>query len=155
MGVLPGSELQFEEHFPLTCKCLATYDLTFSGRDCPLLWIRAIEFERLVGQPDAAKTLFYRAMGHVGSCKGEDSLASKADGVELYLVPFHERMRPSFTNEELTQIIEAMVVRGIRLRCDPVGFTTSLEAGEELPSDEELQDDELEFLRERQANKPY
>jgi hypothetical protein len=47
------------------------------------------------------------------------------------------------------------VVRGLRLRRDPVGFTASLEAGEELPSDEELQDDELGFLRERQANKPY
>jgi hypothetical protein len=117
--------------------------------------MRAIEFERLVGRPDAAKTLFYRAMGHVGSCKGEESLELGADGVELYLVPFHETMRSSFTNEELTQIIEAMVVRGLRLRCDPVGFTTSLEAAEELPSDEDLQDDELQFLSERHANKPY
>jgi hypothetical protein len=134
---------------------LAPYDLIFSGRDCPLLWMRAIEFERLIGRLDAAKTLFYRAMGHVGSCKGGDPLPVEADVAELYLVPFHETMRPSFTNEELTQIIEAMVVRGIRLRCDPVGFTTSLEATEELLSDEELQDDELQFLRERHANKPY
>lgn len=51
-------------------------DLTLSGRDCALLWLRAIEFERLLGRFDAAKTLFYRAMGHIGSCKGENLHAS-------------------------------------------------------------------------------
>lgn len=74
---------------------------------------------------------------------------------ELYLVPFHETMRSSFTEAELTQVVEAMAVRGIRLRCDPVGFVTSLEAAEDLPSDEDLQDDELQFLREQEANKPF
>jgi hypothetical protein len=45
-------------------------DLTFSGSLCPLLWLQAIEYERLAGQINAAKTLFYRAMGYIGSCKG-------------------------------------------------------------------------------------
>jgi hypothetical protein len=71
------------------------------------------------------------------------------------LIPFQQTLRPSFSDAELIQIIEAMAVRGIRLRCDPVGFTASIDAGDMLPSDEELEDDELDFLRDRQANKPY
>jgi hypothetical protein len=82
-------------------------------------------------------------------------ISTFADKVELYLVPFNETMRPSFTDAELIHVIEAMAARGLRLRSDPVGFTASLEAADILPSDEELEDDELRFLRERQANKPY
>ena len=130
--------------------------LTPSGRDCPLLWLRAIEFERMMGRPEAAKTLLYRAMRQVGSCKGElHWLNADTNVVELYMVPFHEDFRKHFTDAELTHIIEAMSIRGIRLRCEPIDFAVSLEEGDALPSDEELEDDELMFLRDTQANKPY
>jgi hypothetical protein len=71
------------------------------------------------------------------------------------MVPFHEDLRKMFTDAELSHIVEAMSTRGIRLRCEPVDFALPLEAGDVLPSDEELEDDELKFLRDAQANKPY
>jgi len=64
-------------------------------------------------------------------------------------------MRPSFTNAELIEVVDAMMVRGIRLRSDPTGFTASLDSSDLLFSDEELEDDELDFLRHQQANKPF
>jgi hypothetical protein len=78
-----------------------------------------------------------------------------AEIIELYMIPFQDNLRDAVTDAELTHIVEAMVNRGIRVRCDPEGFATALEAVDNLPSDEELEDDELKFLRDRQANKPY
>jgi hypothetical protein len=68
---------------------------------------------------------------------------------------FHKNVRTAFSNTELTQIVEAMLLRGIRVRCHPSGFEESHDFDDALPSDEELEDDELRFLREAQANKPY
>lgn len=78
-----------------------------------------------------------------------------AHQAELYLVPFQEPLRPYFTESELGQIVESMIDRGLRLRCDPGDFWTSHLAEADLPSDEEPHDDELRFLTERQALKPY
>lgn len=42
-----------------------------SGRQSAGLWMLYIEFEVLMGRPEAAKALCYRAMAAVGGCKGE------------------------------------------------------------------------------------
>lgn len=125
------------------------------GRQCPAIWLIAIEFEIKTGQQPDAKKLFYRAMAQIGTCKGEPLLPLVANQIELYLIPFEGRLRPYFTETELGQIVETMMDRGIRLRCDPGDFWTLQDGEVDLPSDEEPHDDELRFLTERQAMRPY
>jgi hypothetical protein len=50
-----------------------------------------------------------------------------------------------------------MTERGIRIRIGQDGYWEDVEEdmAEDLPEDEELEDDELAFLRERQEMKPY
>lgn len=82
-----------------------------------------------------------------------------ADQSELYLIPFCSTVRPAFTEAELQQIVDRLVGRGLRLRVPtatvwpPMGVREGLTEG--LPEDESLAEDELDFLRERQALRPY
>lgn len=77
------------------------------------------------------------------------------DHLDLYLLAFQDHLRPHFTDVELGHVVESMAKRGIRLRCDPGDFWQRRESELDLPSDEELEDDELQFLTERQARRPY
>nr|XP_031858056.1 uncharacterized protein CI109_006498 [Kwoniella shandongensis]KAA5525128.1 hypothetical protein CI109_006498 [Kwoniella shandongensis] len=118
-----------------------------SGRYSAPLWMLYIEFETLMGRYQSAKQLCYRAVSALGGCK------------PLYLLPFHPSLRPHFAPRELKDWAELMIERGIRLR---VPFEQFFSTEEEemgpaiaLPEDEELEEDELRFLSERQALKPY
>ena len=76
---------------------------------------------------------------------------------ELYLLPFTRPLRRVFSRRDLIQWSELMTERGIRIRV-PFESFFSLEMEEEgmvLPDDEELEDDELAFLRSREDLKPY
>ena len=67
-------------------------------------------------------------------------------------------MRPRFTDHELREWAELMSERGIRIRVPFEGFfDTALteEPALRLPEDEELADDELKFLGDREVLKPY
>ena len=80
-----------------------------------------------------------------------------ADLSELYILPFTPLLRASFSSQELKGWADLMVERGLRVR---VAFEDFWEPDEDgagliLPDDEELEDDELAFLRERQELKPY
>lgn len=44
-----------------------------SGQRSPAVWMAYIEFETLQERPQAAKSLCYRAVTHVGTCKGWSS----------------------------------------------------------------------------------
>lgn len=79
----------------------------------------------------------------------------RSDHVDLYLLAFQDPLRRYFTDVELGQIVEHMVERGLRLRCDPGDYWQPQDTERDLPSDEELEDDELRFLTERQAMRPY
>lgn len=78
--------------------------------------------------------------------------------IELYLLPFSPALRPQFEERELRQMAELMIERGIRVRVPFEGYF-DLAVGDEgvmaLPEDEELREDELSFLREREVLKPY
>ncbi|EIW72388.1 hypothetical protein TREMEDRAFT_26535 [Tremella mesenterica DSM 1558] len=114
------------------------------GRHCVALWRLYIDFEALKGRGSNAKSLCTRAVAINGGCK------------ELYLLPFSPLLRPLFTTRELKQWAELMVERGIRVRIPPEEYWEQDESEMDmLPEDEELQDDELGFLRERQELKPY
>lgn len=75
-------------------------------------------------------------------------------------MPFSLPLRPHFSTRELKEWAELMVERGLRLR---ISFELFWMAEEEegsgraivLPEDEVLAEDELRFLSERQALKPY
>lgn len=124
-----------------------------------------IEFECLMGRFQAAKQLIYRAVASVGGSKGACCRPHPQPGVyaadasaELYLVPFTAPMRPHFTPRELREWSDVMLARGLRLRIPFDDYFPPLDDDEpllDLPEDEELHDDELEFLRERQTLKPY
>ncbi|KIR70905.1 hypothetical protein I310_05317 [Cryptococcus deuterogattii CA1014] len=118
------------------------------GRYSAALWMLYIEFEALMGRHQTAKQLCYRAVSTLGGCKA------------LYLLPFSLPLRPHFSTRELKEWAELMVERGLRLR---ISFELFWMAEEEegsgraivLPEDEVLAEDELRFLSERQALKPY
>ncbi|OCF42136.1 hypothetical protein I317_04107, partial [Kwoniella heveanensis CBS 569] len=117
-----------------------------AGRYSAPLWMLYIEFESLMGQPRTAKSLCYRAVSALGGCK------------QLYLLPFTPALRPHFTPRELKDWAELMIERGLRLRVPFDRFWTNEEEVEgvmELPEDEEMGEDELGFLREREVLKPY
>ncbi|WVQ97651.1 hypothetical protein IAU59_004765 [Kwoniella sp. CBS 9459] len=117
-----------------------------SGRYSAPLWMLYIEFETLMGRHQTAKSLCYRAVSTLGGCK------------QLYLLPFTPSLRPHFTPRELKDWAELMIERGLRLRVPFERFWTNDEPEEiltELPEDEEMDEDELGFLREREGLKPY
>ncbi|OCF54309.1 hypothetical protein L486_08223 [Kwoniella mangroviensis CBS 10435] len=117
-----------------------------SGKYSAALWMLYIEFECLMGRQQTAKQLCYRAVASLGGCK------------PLYLLPFSPSLQPHYTTRELKEWAELMMERGIRSR---VPFERYFDAQEdegallELPEDEDLQEDELGFLREREVAKPY
>ena len=77
---------------------------------------------------------------------------------DLYLLPFTPDLRRHHTVHELNMWADLMTERGIRIRVPFEAYfnTASEEAvGMVLPDDEELQDDELRFLGEREELKPY
>ncbi|WVR06081.1 hypothetical protein IAU60_003109 [Kwoniella sp. DSM 27419] len=117
-----------------------------SGRYSVPLWQLYIEFECLMGRHHAAKQLCYRAVTALGGCK------------PLYLIPFSPILRPYFTPRELKDWGELMIERGLRLRVPFDGYWTNDDEDEgvmALPEDEEMGEDELGFLREREVLKPY
>ncbi|KAK8866141.1 hypothetical protein IAR55_001292 [Kwoniella newhampshirensis] len=118
-----------------------------TGRYSAPLWMLYIEFEILMGRFQTAKQLCYRAVSSLGGCKC------------LYLLPFAPSLRPHFTPRELKDWAELMIERGIRTLIPFEQFFLTDEGEVEpviaLPEDEELEDDELQFLSERQAMKPY
>ncbi|WWD09643.1 hypothetical protein V865_007771 [Kwoniella europaea PYCC6329] len=117
-----------------------------SGRYSAALWMLYIEFECLMGRQQTAKQLCYRAVASLGGCK------------PLYLLPFSPSLRPHYTPRELKDWAELMMERGIRLRIPfERYFDTQEDEGAllEFPEDEDLQEDELGFLREREVAKPY
>ena len=75
----------------------------------------------------------------------------------LYMLPFQARMRPYFTVQDLREWAQLMIERGVRVRVPFEQFfdPTQQEGAIELPEDEELQEDELQFLRDREEAKPY
>lgn len=79
--------------------------------------------------------------------------------VVLYMIPFGPLLRPHFRPRELKEWAQLIVERGIRIRVPFETFWSDDNEGEEemtvLPDDEQLAEDELEFLRERQTMKPY
>lgn len=77
--------------------------------------------------------------------------------IELYLMAFRPRLRPFFTPNELEQIADLMLERGVRVRCstDDYWSPTGPEDEAVLPVDEEVGDDELRFLTDAQQSRPY
>lgn len=77
--------------------------------------------------------------------------------IELYLMAFRPNLRPSFTSNELEQIADLMLERGLRVRCptDEYWSRTAPEDGPDLPVDEDVADDELRFLTEAHEARPY
>jgi hypothetical protein len=97
------------------------------------------------------KQLCYRAVAALGSCKGERHPAPLMS--ELYLLPFTPDMRDAFTPRERRDWLLLMVERGIRIRAP---FEHLLQVDDErLQGNDELEDDELAFLREAERLKPY
>lgn len=132
-----------------------------SGRHSVLLWKLYIEFETLMGRHKSAKSLCYRAVAAIGGCKGQSCLSYDTRGVdllELYLLPFSPNLRPHFATRELREWAQLITERGIRTRI-PFEAYFDPSAEEEpallLPEDEELEEDELRFLTERETLKPY
>lgn len=125
-----------------------------------MLWKLAIEFEALSGQTQAAKQLCYRALAAVGGVKGmwlsHRPCLTLSD---LYLLPFDPILRPAFTEVELQQIHEQMMGRGIRIRIPAAAYWNPVYTGrdveDELPHDDEPAEDDLQFMRDRQALRPY
>ncbi|ORX37353.1 NRDE-2, necessary for RNA interference-domain-containing protein [Kockovaella imperatae] len=115
------------------------------GKRSAPMWILYIEFDSLMGCHAAAKQLCYRAVAALGGCKA------------LYLLPFGSSLRPHFTPQELRDWADLMIERGLRLRVPFEEFfdVNETEAAIVLPEDEELYDDELGFLRDREELKPY
>ncbi|WWC58836.1 uncharacterized protein I303_101380 [Kwoniella dejecticola CBS 10117] len=117
-----------------------------SGKPCAGLWMLYIEFEVLMGRYNSAKQLCYRAVASLGGCKA------------LYLLPFSPSLRPHYTPRELQEWSELILERGVRIRVAfERYFDTPPDEGmlEDLPQDEELQEDELGFLTQRETAKPY
>ncbi|WVF70250.1 hypothetical protein IAT40_005039 [Kwoniella sp. CBS 6097] len=116
-----------------------------SGKHSAPLWMLYIEFETLMDRQQTAKSLCYRAVSALGGCK------------QLYLLPFTRSLRPHFTPRELKDWAELMIERGLRLRVPFERFWSNEEEMEtiELPEDEDMGEDELGFLREREELKPY
>ncbi|WWC86471.1 uncharacterized protein L201_001348 [Kwoniella dendrophila CBS 6074] len=118
-----------------------------TGKHCAALWMLYIEFECLMGKYQSAKQLCYRAVTSLGGCK------------QLYLLPFTKSLRPHYTNRELKHWAELMIERGIRLRIPFENYFDTQQDEEEgllrLPEDEDLKEDELGFLTEREVAKPY
>lgn len=116
-----------------------------------------------MGRFQAAKQLTYRAIASVGGSKGTwrsplPHVFATDASVELYLLPFTTPLRPHFTPRELREWSDVMLARGLRLRIPFDVYFPPLDDEEpllDLPEDEELHEDELEFLRERQTLKPY
>ena len=98
-----------------------------------------------MGRHAAAKQLCYRAVAAMGGCK------------PLYLLPFTPSLRPHFTAQELRDWSELMIERGLRIRVAFEEFfdLNETEAAILLPEDDEPEDDELAFLRDREEAKPY
>jgi hypothetical protein len=74
------------------------------------------------------------------------------------LLPFDPRLRPQFAFRELHDWAQLMVERGVRVRVPFERFWTldDVEAEQvQLLDDEEPMIDDLAFLQERQALKPY
>ncbi len=71
------------------------------------------------------------------------------------MLPFRSDFIAAFTKRELYDWTQVMLERGIRVRVPVPLAAGHLEPLITLPEDEELQDDELEFLRERERLKPY
>ncbi|WWC66161.1 uncharacterized protein I206_100062 [Kwoniella pini CBS 10737] len=117
-----------------------------TGKCSAALWILYIEFEVLMGRYNNAKQLCYRAVTSLGGCKA------------LYLLPFSKSLRSHYTLRELKDWSELILERGIRIRIPFENyFDNSLDEGllEDLPKDEDLKDDELGFLTQREIAKPY
>ena len=104
-----------------------------------------IEFETHMGRYSSAKQLCYRAVAALGGCK------------PIYLMPFSPALRPHFSPQELRDWSDLMTERGLRLRVPFEEYfdVNETEAAIVLPEDEELQDDELAFLRDTEEAKPY
>lgn len=79
------------------------------------------------------------------------------DLTELYHQSFRPALRQVFSDKDLTQIVDLMVERGLRLHCPVAELWTPTAEGELLEGaiDEELRDDELQFLTESHAMRPY
>jgi hypothetical protein len=110
-----------------------------------------------MGRLKVAKQLCYRAVAANGGSKGEPRMSRSTDIPELHLLPFSTSLREHFSPRELRDWSTLLVERGVRIRTPIEEF---LPAAEEvgdivLPEDDELEDDELSFLRERQVLKPY
>ena len=116
-----------------------------------------------MGRHKVAKQLCYRAVTAIGGCKGKHAQRRRrhpdinASTIELYLLPFGPSLRPSFTPRELRDWSELMTERGLRLRVPFEQFWDPIQEDENLalPEDHEPEEDELEFLREREGMKPY
>jgi hypothetical protein len=74
-------------------------------------------------------------------------------------MPFAPALRQHFNSRELRAWAELMVERGLRIRIPFEQFFSTIVEDEEgmmiLPEDEDLEDDELAFLREKEELKPY
>lgn len=70
---------------------------------------------------------------------------------------FRPKLRPSFSQNELEQIVNHMLERGLRVRCptDDYWSPAGPDNEAELPVDEEVADDELRFLTEAHESRPY
>ncbi|WRT64373.1 uncharacterized protein IL334_001305 [Kwoniella shivajii] len=117
-----------------------------TGRYSAAIWMLYVEFETLMRKYQTAKQLCYRAVASLGGCK------------PLYLLPFSSTLRQHFTPRELKDWSELMIERGIRIRIPFENYFDTM--GEEgalmkLPEDEDLQEDELDFLTQREVAKPY
>lgn len=89
-------------------------------------------------------------------CKGEFR-GSTGLTAELWLLPFDTSLSEHFTEAERRDWADAMLARGIRIANPIEGYVKydAEQAAVELPEEEPLQEDELSFLRERQALMPY
>lgn len=131
-----------------------------------------IDFEVTQERFFAAKSLCYRAVTHVGTCKGQSSvvtdfevdLRSLPHGTDLYMLPFSPRLRSQFSPQELRSWATLMTEVGIRVRQPFERFFSmhdepspqTLDALDPMAALDEAEGvDDLQFLRERKRLMPY
>lgn len=80
---------------------------------------------------------------------------SRAERLAIFMLPFSPSLVAHFTKRELYDWSQVMLHRGIRVRIPIPIDSVALSLANALPDDEDLMDDELAFLREQEASKPY
>ncbi|EJU01890.1 hypothetical protein DACRYDRAFT_22329 [Dacryopinax primogenitus] len=109
------------------------------------LWQQYVQLELENGRVREAKSLLYRGVSECPWSK------------DLYLIAFHDLMRPNFETQELIRWIDVMVERGLRLRVEWAGIAEdhSVDQGAIQAWEDDTFDDAEWASNERQRLLPY